>query len=258
VIGDLARGVGDGLRGAAYLARHPRLWTWVAAPALIAAIVLIAAIGTILGWLGAPIAALAAVVPGDWADNVLRFAATIILAIASISIVVSFAALIAAPFNEQLSERVEEAVTGVPAPPFRFGRFLVELGLGVAHAARRVSLYAITMLLLLIVGVAVPVVGTVIAAAGGAWATARFAAYDAHDAVFARRRWRYRRKMAYLRERRWRGLGLGAVVAALLVVPFVNIIGLSIGATAATLRVVDEERAGAVSASSRPPSPRAG
>jgi uncharacterized protein involved in cysteine biosynthesis len=95
---------------------------------------------------------------------------------------------------------------------------------------------------LLILGVAVPVVGTVLAAVLGAIATARFASYDAFDAIWARRRYRYRAKIAYLREHRWRTFGLGAVVGLVLVVPGLNVVGLSIGATAATLRVIDQER----------------
>ncbi|HEY5923732.1 MAG TPA: EI24 domain-containing protein [Kofleriaceae bacterium] len=243
MIGELVKGVYDGLRGAAYLARHPRLWVWVIAPAILAVIILVVVVGSILGALSGPIAALAASLPGSWADNVLKLIAGIVLFVASVSIFVSLAALIAAPFNEELSESIEEQVTGVPGPKFRFGKFLVDLVIGMAHAARRVSIYVVVMGTLLIVGVAVPVIGTVIAAVLGGIATARFASYDAFDAVWARRRWRYRQKTAYLREHRWRTLGMGGAVAVLLVIPGVNVIGLAIGATAATLRVIDQDRA---------------
>ena len=241
MVGDFARGVADGVRGAAYLARRPRLWRWVIAPAAIAAVLLVIAIGGILGALGAPIAAVAAVLPGSWADNLIKIAATIVLAIASVSIFISLAALIAAPFNEMLSEAVEEQVTGVASPRFRLGRFLVDLAIGIAHAARRVAVYVVTMGLLLLVGVVVPVAGPVLATIGGAWATARFAAYDAHDSVWARRRWRYRDKLAYLRRHKARTLGLGAVVGAMLIVPGLNLVGLSIGATAATLKLAGDQ-----------------
>jgi CysZ protein len=96
--------------------------------------------------------------------------------------------------------------------------------------------------LLLIVGIAVPVVGTTVAAVLGFIATARFASYDAYDAVWARRRYRYRAKVGYLRENRWRTLGMGAVVAPLLLVPGLNVVALAIGATAATLRMIEQER----------------
>ena len=244
MIGQLVLGLYDGLRGAAYLARHPRLWVWVIAPAILAAIILIMVVGSVLGMLSGPIAALAAYLPGSWADNVLKLIAGVVLAIASISIFVSLAALIAAPFNEELSESIEEQETGVPGPKFRLVRFLIDLVVGIAHAVRRVTVYVIVMGTLLVVGVVVPVIGTAIATVLGAIATARFASYDGFDAVWARRRWRYRQKTAYLREHRWRTLGMGAVVAAVVVIPVpgLSVVGLAIGATAATLRTIDQDR----------------
>jgi CysZ protein len=242
VVGDLVLGMYDGLRGAGYLARHPRLWVWVILPAIVAALILIALVTAVTAALSPWIAAIAAYLPGSFADNVLSVLVWIVALIASFAIFVSVAALIAAPFNEELSESIEERETGVPGPKFRLWRFLVDLVIGILHAARRVTIYLLTMGVLLIVGIAVPVVGTVVATVLGAIATARFASYDAFDAIWARRRYRYKQKTAYLRENRWRTLGMGGVVGVLLVVPGLNVIGLSIGATAATLRVIDQER----------------
>ena len=242
-MGDLILGIYDGLRGAAYLAGHPRLWKWILAPALVAVVLLVIAIGWILALVTPWIMALAAYFPGDWADNVLKLIAGVILFFASLSIFVSIAALIAAPFNEMLSESIEEKQTGVPGPKFRISRFLIDIAIGIAHAARRVAVYIVVMGCVLILGIAVPVVGTVIAAVLGFIATARFASYDAYDAIWARRRYKYRDKVGYLRANRWRTLGMGAVVALLLLIPGLNVVGLSIGATAATLRIVESERA---------------
>jgi CysZ protein len=254
MLGELVLGVYDGLRGAAYLAAHPRLWKWVLAPAIVAVVLLIVVVGAILSALGPWIVALAALVPGAWADNVLRFVAGVALAIASVSIFISLAALIAAPFNEELAESIEEHVTGVAGPRFSLIRFSVDLAIGIAHAARRVFVFIVVMGSLLVVGIAVPVVGTLVATVLGAIATARFASYDAFDSIWARRRYRYRAKVSYLRTNRWRTLGMGAVVGVMLVVPGLNLIGLAVGATAATLRVIDQERSRA-SAAGRDPSP---
>jgi CysZ protein len=230
----------DAMRGAVYLATHPRLGKFVIAPAIVAAILLVLAIGSALGLLGGPIATLAAFLPGSWADNVLRLLAGVILTVASAAIFVSVAALIAGPFNEMLSEAIEERETGVASPPFRLLAFLRDLVVGIVHAARRVAVYLVVMIVLLVIGVAVPVVGSVIAMVLGAIATARFASYDAYDAVWSRHRLRYREKIQYMRDDRWRTLGLGAITAVVLVVPGLNVIGLAIGATGATLRRVSE------------------
>jgi uncharacterized protein involved in cysteine biosynthesis len=240
VLGDLLRGVFDALRGALYLITHPRLWKFVLAPLVAAVVLLAAVIGSGVSLLHRPIEALAAHLPGSWADDVLQLLAGVILVIGSVVIFVSVASLVAGPFNEMLSESIEEHETGVASPPFRLTTFLRDLVVGIAHAVRRVAVYLVVMIALLVVGVAVPVVGTVIATVLGAIATARFASYDAYDAVWSRRRLRYREKMAAMREDRWRTLGLGATTAVLLVVPGLNIIGLAIGATGATLRRVSE------------------
>ncbi|MGE0872107.1 MAG: EI24 domain-containing protein [Kofleriaceae bacterium] len=242
MFGEVARGAGDTLRGAAYLARNPRLWPWVIAPAVVALVLLVIVAGWLLSVASAPIAAVSAWLPGEWLDNVLRIIATIIVAVLGVSVFVSVASLIAGPFNEMLSERVEARVTGAPSPPFSVLGFVVDLVVGITHAARRIVRYLILLALLLVVAL-VPAIGPVLATVGSAYVTAQFAAYDAHDAVFARKRWRYRDKVEYLRVRRWRSLGFGGPIALLLLVPGANVVALAIGATAATLTVIDEDRA---------------
>jgi CysZ protein len=238
MVADLVRGAHDGLRGAAYLARNPRLWIWVVLPAVIIGLVLFAALGAILAVVSPWIAAVVAFVPGHWAERLIEVVAWIILAIASMSLVLSLAALIAGPFNEMLSEAIEERITGVPGPKFKLGHFLYDALVGAIHALRRITVYLILMGLLLLIGLLVPVVGTAVAAAGGAIATARFASYDAYDAVYARRRMPYREKMAALNARLSRSMGLGAIVSAVLLVPGLNLLALSIGAAGATLASV--------------------
>jgi CysZ protein len=107
-----------------------------------------------------------------------------------------------------------------------------------------VFLYLLLVLALLIVSAVIPVIGAIVAAALGAYVTASFAAYDAYDAIWARRRWRYADKVAYVKQRRWRAIGLGGVVAALMLVPGLNLVALSMGAAGATLAFLDDERAG--------------
>lgn len=245
MLADFLRGVFDALRGAAYLVTHPRTWKFVIAPAIVAVILLVVAIGSVLTLSSGPIAALAAYLPGSWGDNVLQLLAGVALAIASVVIFVSVASMIAGPFNEMLSESIEEHETGVGSPPFKLGAFLRDLVVGLIHAARRVAVYLVVMIVLLVIGIAVPVVGSVIAMVLGAIATARFASYDAYDAVWSRHRLSYRDKVGYMRNDRWRTLGLGAATSVLLIVPGLNVVGLAIGATGATLRRVAEHRAAA-------------
>jgi CysZ protein len=240
---DVARGVYDATRGGRFVLARPRLWVYIAAPAVVTLLILIGVIAGAVALAGPPLAALAAALPGAWAERIVEVALTVVLAVASFTVFLSVAAMIAAPFNEMLSEKIEEEVAGKPGEGFRPLRFLVDLVVGIAHAVRRVVLYLLLVLALLIMSAVIPVIGAIVAAALGAYVTASFAAYDAYDAVWARRRWRYTDKVAYVKQRRWRAIGLVGVVAALMLVPGLNLVALSMGAAGATLAFLDEERA---------------
>jgi CysZ protein len=221
MVRELAAGVLDGLRGAAYLARHRRLWKWVVAPAVVVTLVAVVT----MGWLLAIIGAIGLV---GWTS----------IAIASATVIVAFAFLVAGPFNELISEAIEEREAGLEPPSFSVARFLHEITISIVHAARRGVAHIAFIVALFVIARFVPVV----AALGSAWVAARFASYAAYDAIWSRRHWQYRAKTAYLRDQRWRTLGLGALVAATLVVPGLNILGLAIGSTGATLRMIESER----------------
>jgi len=115
--------------------------------------------------------------------------------------------------------------------------------LGVLHAARRLAVYLFALALALAAGSFVPVVGHLLGVGLGFYFAAHTAAYDCYDSVFGRRLWRYRQKQDFLRAHRGRTFGLGAAVAALLLIPFCNLVALGIGSIGATLATLDLERA---------------
>lgn len=241
----LLRGTGDVGRGFRFLSAHPRLWWWVMAPAIITLVFIVAVIWTVLV-ISAPLVALVT----GWAPDFMEpFAGALVrvLAVAGLSVVgflvyVSLSGLFAGPFCELLSEEVEERVTGTPARPFSLIGFLRGLVLGVLHAARRLAVYLFALALALAAGSFVPVVGHLLGVALGGYFAATTAAYDCYDSVFGRRLWRYRQKQDFLRAHRGRTFGLGAAVAALLLVPFCNLVALGVGSIGATLAVLDLEQ----------------
>ena len=242
----LLRGAGDVARGFRFLGAHPRLWWWVMAPAIITLAFIVGVIWTVL-LVSAPLVALVT----GWAPDFMEpFAGALlrVLAIAGLSVVgflvyVSLSGLFAGPFCELLSEAVEERVTGTRAPPFSLFNFVRGLVLGILHAARRLAVYLFALALALAAGSFVPVVGHALGLALGFYFAAHTAAYDCYDSVFGRRLWRYQRKQDFLRAHRGRTFGLGAAVAALLLVPFCNLVALGIGSIGATLATLDLERA---------------
>ncbi len=240
---ELGRGLGDVRRGFAFLNKHPRLWGWVAAPAAVTLVLLVAMVvavmriadsivGRVTSWLPDAIAGV-----GSW---VIWAIVLVALVIGGLLIFVSVAGIVAGPFNELLSEAVEEKVTGKTGPPFSFAAFVSSAVRGIGHGIKRVVVAILAALMLFALGF-IPVVGTIAAILLGGYFTARGAAYDCYDAVLSRRDMPYDTKTAYLAARRGRTFGLGAGVAGMLIVPVVNLLALGVGATGATLAVLDEQ-----------------
>lgn len=242
----LFRGAGDVARGFRFLGAHRRLWWLVMAPAAITLVFIVAVIWTVLA-VSAPLVALVA----GWAPDFMEpFAGALlrVLAVAGLSVVgflvyVSLSGLFAGPFCELLSEAVEERVTGTPAPPFSPFAFARGMVLGILHAARRLAVYLFALVLALAAGAFVPVVGHALGFALAGYFAATTAAYDCYDSVFGRRLWRYRQKQEFLSAHRGRTFGLGVAVAALLLIPFCNLVALGVGSVGATLATLDLEKA---------------
>lgn len=230
-------GLGDVQRGFVALRRHPRLWKYVVAPAVItAALVVGAVIGVahllhpLVGWVHAHLPAWLAGVVGSTLAVVVGVALWSAVAI----VFVPLAGVIAGPFAERLSEHLEAALTGQPAAPSSFGDLVHSLILSIVHGLRRLLASLVGVVLVFILGFA-PVIGTIAAVIVAAWIAAAAAAYDSYDAVLARRLMPYRGKLAYLAHTRGRTMGLGAAVAGLLLVPGLNLIALGLGAAGATV-----------------------
>lgn len=233
----LATGMRDIGRGLGVLNAHPGLWRWVIAPAVAIGLVAAALIAGVVrlvaplhGWfvLHLP-SALASI-----ASGVLMTVLVVALAAGALLVFVPLAGMIAGPFNEVLSERIEARLTGQPAPAFTLSGFLHGFVLGILHGVRRLAVALMSLAVVFAVGL-VPVIGAVAAPVLAAWFAARGAAYDCYDAVLGRRAMAYRDKLAFLARHRGRTLGLGAGVAGMLLVPGLNLIALGVGAAGATV-----------------------
>lgn len=232
-------------RGFAVLRAHPRLWKYIVAPAVISALVLAGLIAAVVA-LSRP---LVAWTTGFLPDALAHVAGAVmsiligaVLAVGALFLFVTIAGMIAGPFNEALSEHVESALTGRPAAETSFGELIRGVVVGIVHSLRRLTASLIGFALVFLVGL-IPVVGTIAAVGFGVWLTASAAAYDCYDAVFGRRAMAYRAKLAYLKAHRGRSLGLGGAVAAMLLVPGLNLIALGVGAAGATVAMLELERA---------------
>jgi len=240
----LLRGAGDVARGGSHLLAHPRLLVWLVAPALVTLLVVAAVIWGVMALADPALVWVAAHLPEwmSWVSGLLRVIVVGGLAVAGFLVFVTISGLLAGPFCEMLSEAVEEQVTGRPAPGFSMSGFARGMVMGIVHALRRLLVYLLTLVLVFVLGAIIPVIGPVIAFALGAYFAGTSAAYDCFDAVHGRRLWSYRQKLDFLRVHRGRTLGVGAATAGLMLVPVLNLLALGLGATGATLAVIELEQ----------------
>lgn len=237
---EVSRGLGDVGKAVDFLKARPRLWKWLVMPAIVTLLVLAGIVLGVVALVDPLVAWVAAHVP-SWLETIvswiLRIVVILGVGMAAMVVFVGVAGMIAGPFNEMLSEAVEEELTGKAGPPFALGAFLRDAVIGIGHALRRLALSLVWLVLLFVLGF-VPVVGTIAAFVLGLYLAAAGCAYDCYDAVMARRGMSYAQKQAFLAAHRQRSMGLGGAVAGLLLVPFVNLVALGLGATAATLALV--------------------
>ncbi|MCC6746416.1 MAG: EI24 domain-containing protein [Deltaproteobacteria bacterium] len=154
-------------------------------------------------------------------------------------------AVLSAPFNDLLSERVEELAYDRPPPPFSVGRLLAGLGRTVLHELGKLGIYVSVMLPLFLLNLFVPVLGPVVFLCVGFYVTALFFAYDFMDYCMGRRAWRFGRKWAALKAHRALTLGFGSALAVALLVPVVGLLCVPMAAVGGTLLFCDLERVGA-------------
>jgi CysZ protein len=143
--------------------------------------------------------------------------------------------IIAGPFNDLLSERVEELVRGTPSiPPPSFAQQLRNVGRSALESLKRLVFYLAGSLVLLLWNL-IPGAGTLIyAVTSGAW-TFLFLALEFADYYLARYWTRFWTRWARIWSQRWASLGFGAGSGLLLLIPLLNLLLIPGAVTGATL-----------------------
>ena len=245
-------------RGLGFILAHPSLWPLCAVPLLINAVVLVG-LWWWLGWLTGHW--MAGRFEGDaWYLALARGALWLLLLVFRLVMtLVAFVVvgnLVAAPFSDLLSERVDRMVSGwrddQPFGPAALWRLFVRTPL---LELSRVALYAVIVLALFVLSfIALLTPFTLLAQLGvAAW----FVALDNYSYPLERRgKWRLREKFAFVREHTAPSLGFGAAMALLGLVPLVNFVFIPLGVVGGMLLYAD--LAGQTDGvSARPPMPRA-
>jgi CysZ protein len=147
--------------------------------------------------------------------------------------------VVAAPFNDALSEAVERLQrTGAPGD-LTFGKVLRDLGRTVGLEAVKLACYGAVMLPLFIASLLLPGAGAVVYSVVGFGLTALFLAIDYVDWPASRRELPLRRRFAlaraHVRPKRGRGVGLWVIM----LIPLLNLFFMPAAVAGATLMYLD-------------------
>jgi CysZ protein len=223
------------VRGLAFIAGHARLWWLCLTPFLINLGLFVLAFWLTFDYFQGWVQGLLPTGEGWWWQALLYLlmvVAVLLLLIVEVYLFAVVGRVIAAPFLEELTRRVELlARPGQTPPDMGFWASLVRAA---TQESKRLALYAAVMLGLLVLNL-VPGLGS-LAYGVLAWlTTCFFLAGEFLDFPLERRGWSLLAKMRYVLGLRLTGLGFGLAVFALGVVPVVNLALLPLAAVGGTL-----------------------
>ena len=241
-----SRGMRYPLAGFRFLSGHPELWGWVAIPAVLNLVMFV--LGVAASWMAAP-----ALVGRLWSRPeeglvfFLWFLTVWAVRLAMAAVVgmgvYMAAGLLAAPFNEVISERVEQAVLGDAGEPWGWRVFLRDTFFSLVHSLATMAIYALIMAPLLLVNL-VPVIGSAVYLVLSWGLTAFFLSREMLDGVTSRRRMGFVDKLRLVRRHQALMLGFGVATNLMLWVPVVNLLCMPVAVVGATLMYCDLERQG--------------
>lgn len=250
--GRLSQGARYVVRGFKFpLVEHPRLMGLVAMPALINAVLFIGFIVGVWSWGGGLLDGVLVgivdvehawyVTPFVWLLQVFSWLFFAMLVVAGCFVTVYLiGGVIAAPFNDVLSEKVEAIRLGTPDPPFSVKKMLADALFAMGQELRRVAFLLVVYLLLLPLHL-IPVFGTVI----WGWLGFLILTMDQLDIPLARNRYRFSERLGAVKGNVMVSTGFGAACAGLLWVPLLNFLCLPAAVVGGTLLYADLMEAGA-------------
>lgn len=166
------------------------------------------------GWLGGLLRAL---------RGLIEFLAGVLITLLGLVLVLVVSAVVAAPFNDALSEAVEHILTGETAPPFSLRRMVADVARTVRLELLKVMLYLAVVGPMFLASFVIPGVGQAVSLVGFAL-TAIYLGIDYVDWPAARRDWSVRDRLGFARRHLPAVAGFGTGVWLLLFIPLVNLL----------------------------------
>ena len=168
----------------------------------------------VTGWVGGLLSAL------RW---LIELIAGILITLLGLVLVLVLSSVVAAPFNDALSEAVEHILTGESAPPFSLSRMVADIVRTIRLELLKVLVYLAVVGPMFLASFIIPGVGQVLSLVGFAL-TAVYLGIDYVDWPAARRNWSVRDRVAFTRRQLPAVAGFGTGVWVLLFIPLVNLL----------------------------------
>jgi CysZ protein len=215
--------------------QHPKLARYWLFPVLITGFALVAVFYGAGSYNEDVGAALWSLFPESWSDatgwvggllSALRWTieliAAVLITLLGLVLVLLLSSVVAAPFNDALSEAVEHMLTGEPAPPFSFSRMLADVVRTIRLELGKALLYIVVVGPMFLASFFIPGVGQAISLVGFAL-TAVYLGIDYIDWPAARRNWSVGDRVRFTRGHLPAVAGFGTGVWVLLFIPLLNL-----------------------------------
>lgn len=150
--------------------------------------------------------------------------------------------IVTAPFNDLISRRVEEHLTGVVNDePFSIGVLARDIARAVGGAMKLLFLMLLCQAAALLLNL-IPGIGSAVYSVVGFTISSFFLGFQFFDFPLERRRMRFRDKLRVVWAFRWPVIGVGAPVILMAFIPVVGFLGLNIASIAAASIFVERVR----------------
>ena len=241
---NFSRGFFAPFRSVRLLRSNPRLVQYILIPFLINSIVFSAAVYLGLDFFGSTVVEY--IPQGEawywsvvyWLLWVIALLLTAVLVFFSFTVVGN---LLASPFNDLLSERTEEVLSGdLNDEPFSVGRFLRDALQTILMEAKKMSLFVVAMLLILPLNL-LPGFGNSIYTLLAISLTLFFLCFEYLGFVLVRKHQFFREQKSYIFSRKFLMLGFSCGVMALLAIPFFQLFCIPLAVIGVTRLWCEEE-----------------
>ncbi len=243
-VGHFSRGFFTIFRSLRVLRRYPRLLPYIIIPFLINLAVFTGAVYLGLDFFGSTVVEY--IPQGDvwywsvvyWLVWVVAVLLTAVLVFFSFTVVGN---LIASPFNDLLSERTEEVLTGqTNDEPFSLGQFMKDALATILLEAKKISIFVVIMLLILPLNL-LPGFGNTLYTVLAVSLTLFFLCVEYLGFVMVRKRLFFGAQRRFIMSRKVLMVGFGTGVMAVLSIPFFQFLCIPLAVIGATRLWCEEE-----------------